>query len=85
MILGRVFRTAEAKTSRVLVHLSTNGETLLFEKFILPNIGLDMPIYQLTISTEDGTAVLELVDKRRINRLLQTRYNFVAQMQQEET
>ena len=38
-------------------------------KFIIPNIGLDMPIYTLAI---DGASVgsLEQIEKRRINRLL---------------
>jgi len=60
MILGRVFNTDATKTVRVLVHLSTpskNGERL-FEKFIVPNVGLDMPIYRLTAYN----ASLELFD-----------------------
>jgi len=60
--------------------MSKNSERL-FEKFILPNIGNDMPIYRLTAFT----ASLELFDQRRINRLLQARYNFISQMQNEET
>lgn len=40
-----------------------------------------MPIYRLTAFT----ASLELFDQRRINRLLQARYNFISQMQNEET
>ena len=55
-ILGRVFVTgptsSENEMTRVLVHLTNqkvdSGEVTnssLFEKFIIPNVGLDMPIY----------------------------------------
>ena len=55
-ILGRVFTTgpatSENEMTRVLVHLTNHkvdsgeeSKTSLFEKFIIPNVGLDMPIY----------------------------------------
>ena len=54
-ILGRVFTTgpstSENEMTRVLVHLtnqkvdSEETKASLFEKFIIPNVGLDMPIY----------------------------------------
>ena len=52
-ILGRVFTTgpSENEMTRVLIHLtnqkvdSEETKASLFEKFIIPNVGLDMPIY----------------------------------------
>ena len=54
-ILGRVFTTgpaaSENEMKRVLIHLtnqkvdSEETKASLFEKFIIPNVGLDMPIY----------------------------------------
>ena len=51
-ILGRVFVTgptsSENEMTRVLVHLTiqkVDSGSSLFEKFIIPNVGLDMPIY----------------------------------------
>ena len=76
LILGRQFTFSESQAARtrLLVHLtsSNGGKTNLLEKFIIPNTGLDMPIYQLLVGEEAGdtAASLELVEKRRMNRTL---------------
>lgn len=53
------------------------------DKYIIPNVGLDMPIYHLSVASDLVT--LELVEKRKVNKALQARYNLVSKLQQPET
>ena len=74
---------------KVIVYLTeaeSSEEQPLFDKFILPNIGLDMPIYKLLYSLKSQPAKtlsvssIETIEKRRINRFLQARYAHVASL-----
>ena len=69
---------------KVLVYL-TEKESVdddpLIEKFIVPNLGLDLPIYVCS----GPSASVEQIEKRRINKILNARYNLVSQVQSEET
>ena len=66
MILGRKFRDLEDVEGGVLVYA---GDKVL-DKFVVPNVGLDMPVYCL--NDEDG---LQKIEKGIINKLLAKRYN----------
>lgn len=76
-ILGRVFNVVADKPKALLV-VTRNAEDPIFNKFIIPCVGLDMPIYKLILSAE-GSSV-ELIEKRQINRALQARYALVSQV-----
>ena len=44
-----------------------------------------MPIYNLTLSSDSSDSTLELIEKRRINRILNSRYNMVSQVANDDT
>ena len=75
-ILGRLFQVSRSKP-KVLIVVTNSPEDPLFHKFIIPTIGLDMPIYKLVVGLDEATdgasavsTQVELVDKRQINRTL---------------
>lgn len=60
-LLGRVFNV-DADKQRVIVVLTRDAEDPLLQKFIIPCVGLDMPIYNLVLSGADAS--VELIEKR---------------------
>ena len=52
------------------------GNPTILEKFILPNTGLDLPIYHLDpySLTSETKEVIERIEKGGVNRILTRRY-----------
>ena len=76
-ILGRDFRQQEGH-SNVLVCITSieRDEDKVLDKFIIPSIGLDMPIHRLYIPNrpegdeESKTLTLDQLEARPINKFL---------------
>ena len=54
------------------------SEDNVFNKYILPTVGLDMPIYTLDVSS--NSPILNQVETKQSNRVLMQRYKLVEEV-----
>jgi len=70
----------------VYITSTERDEDKVLDKFIIPSIGLDMPIYRLYMGDEESkTLTLEQLEARSINKFLTQRYSLVSKVSEDET